>query len=142
MVPCPSGPGVGIGVPAYSGGLRRLLTAGPQPGILGPGHAVRGAPRGGPSAGGGGLNFDLDHLLWAPPSVLASLLVRRLVDADLELASAFGRDPLCSYQGQEGTRPSRIDGLLVDTRLATLLQRNFSRAGPSRATPRFDSTCT
>ena len=31
------------------------------------------------------------------------------------------RDPLCSYQGPEGTRPSRIDGLLVDTQLATLL---------------------
>ena len=43
------------------------------------------------------------------------------MDADLELASAFGRDPLCSYQGPEGTRPSRIDGMLVDTRLAALL---------------------
>ena len=47
--------------------------------------------------------------------------MRRLVDADLELASAFGRDPLCSYQGPGGMRPSRIDGLLVDTRPAALL---------------------
>ena len=39
------------------------------------------------------------------------------------MASALRRDPLCSYRGPEGTRPLRIDGLLVDTRLATLLQR-------------------
>ena len=71
--------------------------------------------------GGGDLNFDVHHMLRAPPSVLASLLVRRLVDTDLEPASAFGRDPLCSYQGPEGTCPSRIDGLLVDTRLGALL---------------------
>ena len=43
------------------------------------------------------------------------------MDAHLELESALGRDPLCSYQVPQGTRPSRIDGLLVDTRLATLL---------------------
>ena len=43
------------------------------------------------------------------------------MDADLELASALERDPLCSYQGPEGMRPSRIDGLLADTRLAALL---------------------
>ena len=71
--------------------------------------------------GRGDFNFDLDYPLRARPSVLASLLTRRLVDADLELASALGRDPLCWYHGPEGTRPSRIDGLLVDTRLATLL---------------------
>ena len=61
-------------------------------------------------AGGGDLNFDLERLLRAPPSVLAFLLVRWLVDADLEVASAFGRHPLCSYQGPEGTSLSRIDG--------------------------------
>ena len=69
----------------------------------------------------GHLNFDLDYPLRAPPSVLASLLTCWLVDADLEVVSALGTDPLCSYQGPEGTRPSCIDGLLVDTRLATLL---------------------
>ena len=74
-----------------------------------------------PSWWGGGLNFDLGYPLRAPPSVVASLLTRRPVDADLELASALGPDPLCSYQGPEGTHPSRIDGLLVDTRLAALL---------------------
>ena len=74
-----------------------------------------------PKLVGGDFNFDLNYVLQAPPSVLVSLLVRRLVDADLELASAFRRDPLCSYQGPEGTRPSYIDGLLVDTRLAALL---------------------
>ena len=37
------------------------------------------------------------------------------------MLSAFGRDPLCSYRGPEGTRPWRIDGLLVDTRLVALL---------------------
>ena len=78
-------------------------------------------PRDGPVASGGDFNFDLDYPLRAPPSSLASLLTRRLVEADLELVSALGRDPLCSYQGPEGTRPSCIDGLLVDTRLATLL---------------------
>ena len=45
------------------------------------------------------LNFNLDYPLRAPPSVPESLLTRRLVDADLALASALGRDPLCSYQG-------------------------------------------
>ena len=73
-----------------------------------------------PQLVGGGFNFDLDYLLRAPPSVLASLLTRRLANADLELATALGRVPLCSYHGPEGTRPSRIDGLLVDTRLAAL----------------------
>ena len=122
LVPCPAGPGAGSGFPAFPGGLGRLLPAGPQPGLLGPGHTVRGAPWGGPQRlVAGDFNFDLNHLLRAPPFVLASLLVRRLVDADLELASAFGRDPLCSYQSLEGTRPLRIDGLLVDTRLAALL---------------------
>ena len=72
---------------------------------------------------------------------MASLLVRRLVDADLELAFAFGRDPLCSYQGPEGMRPSGIDGLLVDTRLAALL--NAAELLPRGAIPghtpvRFD----
>ena len=43
------------------------------------------------------------------------------MDADLELASALGRQPICSCQGPEGFRPSRIDGLLVDTRLASVL---------------------
>ena len=56
-----------------------------------------------------------------PPVCPGILLVRRLVDADLDLASALGRDRVCSYQGPEGTRPSHIDGLLVDTRLAALL---------------------
>ena len=87
-----------------------------------PRHTVRGTARDGPAAGWGGeFNLNLDYPLLAPPSVLASRLTRRLVDADLELASALGRDLLCSYRGPEGTRPSRIDGLLVDTRLATLL---------------------
>ena len=72
--------------------------------------------------GGGEFNFDLNYPLQAPPSILASLLTRRLVGAHLELACALGRDPLCSYQSPEGTRPSRIDGLLVDTRLALWLR--------------------
>ena len=74
-----------------------------------------------PGGGGGGLNFDLNHLLRGPPSVPASLVVRRLVDADLQLASAFGHHPLGSYQGPEGTRPLRMDGLQVDTQLAAAL---------------------
>ena len=92
---------------------------------------------------GGDLNFDLDYPLRAPPSVLASLLIRQLVDADLEITSALGHDPLCEYQGPEGTRPSRIDGLLVDTRLATLLHAvERLPPGPSRAMPRYASTST
>ena len=74
-----------------------------------------------PQLVGGDFNFDLNYPLQAPPSILASLLTRRLADADLELATALERDPLCSHRGPEGTRPSRIDGLLVDTRLAALL---------------------
>ena len=45
---------------------------------------------------GGDLNCDLDYPLRAPMSVLASLVTRRLLDAGFELASALGRDPLCS----------------------------------------------
>ena len=107
--------------------------------------AVGGTPRDSPPTGGGGgggdFNFDLDYPLRTPPSVLASLLTRRMVDADLELASALGRDPLYLYQGPEGTRPSRIDGLLVDTRLATVLhtaQRLLRGAIPGHAPVRFD----
>ena len=62
-------------------------------------------------------------------------------DADLELASALGRDPLCSYQGPEGTRPLRIDGLLVDTRSATPLHtaEQLPRGAiPGHAPVRFD----
>ena len=73
-----------------------------------------------PQLVGGDFNFDLNYPLRVPPSILASLLTRRLADADLGLATALGRDPLCSYRGPQGTRPSRIDGLLVDTRLAPL----------------------
>ena len=90
---------------------------------------------------GGDRNFDLDYPLRAPPAVLASLLTRRLVDAYLEMASALGRDPLCWYQGPEGTRPLRIDGLLVDTRLPTLLhaaERAPRGAFAGHAPVRFD----
>ena len=54
MVPCFSGPGAGGGFPACSSSVRRLRPPGPQPGLLGPRHAIRGAPRDGPRAGGGG----------------------------------------------------------------------------------------
>ena len=57
VVPCPGGPAAGIGVPACPGGLWRLLVGSPQLGLLGPGHLVRGVPRGGPLAGGGGPQF-------------------------------------------------------------------------------------
>ena len=81
-----------------------------------PGHGT--APQ---LVGGGDFKFDLNYPLWAPPSVLASVLTRRLADADVKLATALGRDPLCSYHGPEGTPTSCIDCLLVDTRLAALL---------------------
>ena len=143
LVSCLGGPGTGGGLRACLSGVRRLGLAGPQPDFPGPRHTLRGAPRDGPATGGGGggLYFDLDYPLRAPPSVLASGLTRRLVDADLELAAAQGRDPLCSYQGPEGTRPSRIDGLLVNTRLATLphtAERLPRGAIPGHAPVRFD----
>ena len=86
---------------------------------------------------GGNFNFDLDYALGAPPSVLASLVTCRLVDADLELATALGRDPLGSYHGPEETQPSRIHGLLVDTRLAALLHaaERLPRGAVSGDTP-------
>ena len=93
---------------------------------------------------GGLFNFDLNYILHAPPSVLSSLVVRRLVDADLERASAFGGDPLRSYQGAEGTRSSRIDGLLVDTRPAALLHAAellLRGAIPKYTLVRFDLHC-
>ena len=101
-------------------------------------HATRYMARHGTAPQlGGDLNFDLDYPLRAPPSVLASLLTRRLGDVDLEDASALGRDPLCSYQGPEGTRPWRIDGLLVDTRLAAVLRtaERLPRGAISAHTP-------
>ena len=70
----------------------------------------------------GDFNFPLDDLLQAPPTLQGLLLTRRLVDADSELAAAAGRPPLCSYAGVRGGRPTRIDGLLVDTRLAALFR--------------------
>ena len=82
---------------------------------------VRGAPRDGPPAVGRELYFDLDYPLHAPASILAYLLSRRLVEADLELAFHLGRDLFGSYRGLEGRRPSPRDMLLVDTLLALLL---------------------
>ena len=72
---------------------------------------------------GGDCNFELGNLVRPPaPSILAAPLVSRLVDVDLELAAAAGGDPVCSFQAPEGTRPTRIDCLLVNTNLATLLR--------------------
>ena len=70
----------------------------------------------------GDFNFPLDGLLQAPPTLQGLLLTWRLVDADSEMAAAAGRAPLCSYVGVRGGRATRIDGLLVDTRLAALLR--------------------
>ena len=88
-----------------------------------------------PQLAEGDLNVDPDRMLRAPLSVLAALLVHQPVGAGLELASAARRYPLCLYQGPEGTRPSRIHGLLVDTRLAALLR-------VAALLPRCASTCT
>ena len=81
------------------------------------------------------LNFDLDRLLRAPPSIVAALVVYPLVDTYLKLASAAGRDPLCLYRGLESTCPSRIDGLLIDTRLAALLRPGFQGGTPKSLPP-------
>ena len=43
-----------------------------------------------PQVVGGDFNFDLDNLMRVPPSVLAALLIRRLVDSDQEQAAALG----------------------------------------------------
>ena len=92
---------------------------------------------------GGDFNFDLDYPLRAPPSVLASLLTRRLVDVDLGLAPALGRDPLCSYHGPEAARPSRIDGLLVESGLRRCsMRRSGCRVGHFGGTPPYVSTST
>ena len=52
-------------------------------------HATQYVVRHGtaPQLVGGDFNFDLNYPLRAPLSVLASLLTRRLADADLELAT-------------------------------------------------------
>ena len=120
-MPRPCWLGTGGGYPACPDSVRRFCPDGPQPHFLLPRHAVCGATRDGPAAVAGDFNFDLDHPLRAAPSLLASLPIRRLRDADLELATALGREPLCSYHSPEGSGPSRIDGLLVDTRLAASL---------------------
>ena len=73
-----------------------------------------------PQVVGGDVNFLLGDLHQVPPGVLASLLAPS--DADMEIAAAAGRAPLCSYLGPGMQQPSRIDGLLVGTRLAPLLQ--------------------
>ena len=139
LMSCPGGPGAGGGFPACASSVRCLRPAGPQPGLPGPRHVIRGAPWDGPPTGGG--RPQLRPRLTVAGTVLASLLTRRLVDADLELESALGRDPVCSYRGPEGTPPSRIDGLLVDMRLAKLLQAVEwlpRGASPGHAPVRFD----
>ena len=105
-------------------------------------HATQYVARHGtaPQPVGGDFKYDLNYTLRAPPSVLASLLTLLtpwLADADLELATALGRDPLRSYHGPEGNRPSRIDGLLLDTHLAALLHaaERLPRGATSGHTP-------
>ena len=71
---------------------------------------------------GGDFNFPLDDPLQAPPTLQGLLLTPCLVDGDSVLAAAAGRPPLCSYVVVRGGRPTRIDGLLVDTRLVAPLR--------------------
>ena len=68
--------------------------------------------RGGPLIPPQPLDAGPDVHLGGPP---------RRVDRHLELATAAGRDPLCSYPGPDGKRLSRIHGLLGNTGLAVLL---------------------
>ena len=72
-----------------------------------------------PLSFGWDLNFDLDRLLRAPPSVLADLQVHWLVDEDLELRAGP------RFLGLQGTRPSRIDGIVTSRR----------RVAPARGHP-------
>ena len=69
---------------------------------------------------GGDFNFPVDNLHKAPKWVLALRLARRLVDTDSKLVAA-GQVPLCLHLGPGMERPSRIDGQLVDTCVASLL---------------------
>ena len=57
----------------------------------------------------------LDDLHKPPKRVMALVPARRLVYADSELAAAANWGPLCPTLGSGKGRPSRIDGLLVDT---------------------------
>ena len=68
-------------------------------------HATQYVARHGtaPYLVGGDFNFDLNYPLRAPPSFQASLLICRLADADLELVTTLGMDPLCLYQAPKGT---------------------------------------
>ena len=142
LVSCLGGPGAGGGgADSLYAHVAYGVSAGPALNRVFWDHAIRGTPRDGPQLLGVDLTFDLDYPLRASPSVLASLLTSRLADADLELAPAFRRDPLCSYEGPEGTRPSRIDGLLVNMRLATWLhaaERLPRGAIPGHVPVRFD----
>ena len=70
----------------------------------------------------GNFGHSLDNLARVPPSVLMALLTRCLVDADKELAAERGLPCGCRFDGGANKRPTRIDGLLVSTRLAVALR--------------------
>ena len=84
---------------------------------------VHGATWGGtPSGrGGGGLRRPNGLPVPSPPKVLALLLARRLVDMASDVAAEGGPVPVSLNLGPGMERPSRIDGLVVDTRVMFLL---------------------
>ena len=87
-------------------------------------HAMDYAARHGavPHSIGGDFNFPLVDLRQASPTLQGLLLSWCLADADSELPTTVGRPLLCLYVGVRGGHPTRIHGLLVDTRLAALLR--------------------
>ena len=70
---------------------------------------------------GGDFNFPLGELGAVPPVVLGHLLTQRLVDVEAAFAVGAGRSPQCSFHRQ-GVHPgTRIDGVLADPRVATMV---------------------
>ena len=61
-------------------------------------------------------------LLRFPRFPALALVTRRLVDLDHDQATAQVRSPPCRYQRPPRTQPSRINGCLVDVRMASLAE--------------------
>ena len=71
---------------------------------------------------GGNVDAPLDDLHRLPPALSMTLLTRRLVDADAEMAAAMGHPCVCRYEGGAGMSSTCIDGILVSTALAPALR--------------------
>ena len=70
---------------------------------------------------GADFNFPLGDLGAAPEPLLAALVTRRLMDLDLEFNKSQ-EACVCRYSPSGANEGTRIDGMLADPRVATVLE--------------------